>query len=162
MASESESESNIGLAAGAWQLSLPVLVRGQGVTSTSNEGNLMELEREEASRSAFKPDFLSLSHAVHFPNTLTSSVSETADTNTSYNQSVLADGQSSFSCEEEMAQLDEINAQLNEIKDTILDTTIRSHLLNIDLVAQFNPHTVEALNKTVAECKACIARLEEI
>ena len=61
------------------------------MTSTSNEGNLMELEREEASRSAFKPDFLSLSHAVHFPNTLTSSVSETADTNTSYNQSGMVD-----------------------------------------------------------------------
>jgi hypothetical protein len=160
------SEEERGVGAGAWQLSLPLLMRNREANDVSETVKNKDMLTEDEPRSTLVDSRSSFSHVasqVPLCEVGQSLVGRhgSRPTNFSYSQPVLVDGQSYCSYEEEMAKLDDINRQLNEIKESLLETTIRSHLLNIDLVTQFNPDTVEALNKTVEECKACIERFEE-
>ena len=55
-------------------------------------------------------------------------------------------------------KLNKISCKCNDITNTycmLIFHAVRAHLLNIDLVTQFNPHTVETLNNTISECKKC-------
>lgn len=38
---------------------------------------------------------------------------------------------------------------------------VRSHLLNVDVVTQFDPHRAETLRKTVQDCEECIRKIKE-
>ena len=62
--------------------------------------------------------------------------------------------------------LTELQNKLNKISCVYIDNhciclhtnisfPVRAHLLNIDLVTQFNPHTMETLNNVINECKKC-------
>ena len=73
----------------------------------------------------------------------------------------------------ELNELQELKETLNELQDKLNKIsckhgiqlpvhvygntfhTVRAHLLNIDLVTQFNPHTMETLNNIISECKKC-------
>lgn len=55
----------------------------------------------------------------------------------------------------ELNELQELKETLTELQDRLNKISLRAHLLNIDLVTQYNPHTMETLNKTISECKKC-------
>lgn len=38
---------------------------------------------------------------------------------------------------------------------------MRSHLLNVDIVTQFNPYQADELHKIVMDCENCIKRMKE-
>ena len=55
------------------------------------------------------------------------------------------------------SKLNKISCKCNQINAycMLIFHTVRAHLVNIDLVTQFNPHTVETLNNIISECKKC-------
>lgn len=81
----------------------------------------------------------------------------------------------------EMARLDELNKQLGEVQQQLnqasgksrnlvhqlLGTitspppTVRSLVLNADVVTQFDPHQEARLRQVMEECEACMARVRQ-
>jgi bacterioferritin-associated ferredoxin len=39
---------------------------------------------------------------------------------------------------------------------------VKCHILNVEMVIQFNPHQVEKLKNVIMDCEDCIERMEEI
>ena len=46
-----------------------------------------------------------------------------------------------------------------ELFDYFLDSTVRCHILNVDMVTMFNPEVVDTLNRMVEDCGACMDRM---
>lgn len=44
----------------------------------------------------------------------------------------------------------------------VFNSTVRCHLLNVDVVAMFSPEMVDTLNKTVEQCQNCIKTMEAL
>lgn len=58
-----------------------------------------------------------------------------------------------------MGRLEELNKMLNEVKQRLNQVSVRSLLLNVDVVTQFDPHMVEGLRQLVQDCETCTEQL---
>lgn len=61
----------------------------------------------------------------------------------------------------ELTKIEEMSRMLNEIQQTLNQASMRSHLLNIDVVTQFNPYHVDMLKKNIEDCHGCIERMKQ-
>lgn len=77
----------------------------------------------------------------------------------------------------ELNELQELKETLTELQDKLNKIScrhsvsdaycmlifhiVRAHLLNIDLVTQFNPHTMETINNVISDCKKCTKVAEQ-
>ncbi|VDI53718.1 Hypothetical predicted protein [Mytilus galloprovincialis] len=54
-----------------------------------------------------------------------------------------------------MAEIDKINKDLQELKDGLVDTSVRCHMLEVELATQFSPHMVSTVRNTKQDCAKC-------
>ncbi|XP_068746953.1 uncharacterized protein [Montipora capricornis] len=61
-----------------------------------------------------------------------------------------------------MSRMGEIEKTLTTIQEKVTKSSVRCHLLNIDVVTMFSPEMVDQLNNTVEQCEKCLKAMETL
>ncbi|XP_074643699.1 uncharacterized protein LOC141900615 [Tubulanus polymorphus] len=56
---------------------------------------------------------------------------------------------------EELKKLEETVKELSELNEKLSRANVRSHMLEVELLTQFSPYTVEMIRKAEISCKKC-------
>ncbi|XP_046365190.1 uncharacterized protein LOC124141264 [Haliotis rufescens] len=54
-----------------------------------------------------------------------------------------------------LGEIDKMNKELEQLKEDLFKTRVKSHILHVDLATQFSPHMVEKLSRVKEDCNRC-------
>ncbi|XP_064602612.1 uncharacterized protein LOC135468344 [Liolophura sinensis] len=61
----------------------------------------------------------------------------------------------------QMSNVDDISKQLDDMKENLIKTSVRCHMLEVDLATQFSPYMVDTLRSVKQECEKCTQKMKQ-
>lgn len=68
---------------------------------------------------------------------------------------------SEYSHQNAMKQIDLMQSHLENLKESLMKSRVRCHILEVDLATQFSPYMMEAIRNTEQNCQKCVKTISE-